>query len=178
MGIYVQNMYAEYGTHWQENLFYTHIFSIPLFLPLQGSLMSQYRSLQGSPPPQIPPQFIPYLPLEAQKIVLKMSTSLLHLFLNSLTQCVCITGVNMLASRSSAVTVTIVLNVRKLVSFMLSVWIFGNHLSNLMMIGAAIVFASGALYGWESSTRGKNRQAKATATPNGEARQKAQHVAS
>ena len=171
-------MYAKYGTHWQENLFYTHIFSIPLFLPLQGSLMAQYRALQGSPPPQLPPQVIPYLPLVAQKMVLKMPTSLLHLVLNSLTQCVCITGVNMLASRSSAVTVTIVLNVRKLVSFMLSVWIFGNHLSNLMIIGAAIVFAAGALYGWESSVRGKNQQAKPVATQNRRAKQKAQHGAS
>jgi drug/metabolite transporter (DMT)-like permease len=173
MGIYVQNMYAEYGNHWQENLFYTHIFSIPLFLPLQGTLMAQYRSLQGSPPPQLPPQLIPYLPLAAQKLVLKMPTSLLHLFLNSLTQCVCITGVNMLASRSSAVTVTIVLNIRKLVSFMLSVWIFGNHLSNLMIIGAAIVFAAGALYGWESSVRGKKTRPKTVATQNGNAKQKA-----
>lgn len=168
MGIYVQNMYAEHGTHWQENLFYSHIFSIPFFLPFQSSLMGQYQSLQNSSPPQIPTQIIPYIPTIAQKMVLKIPTSVFHLLLNSLTQCLCITGVNLLGSRSSAVTVTIVLNIRKLVSFMLSVWLFGNTLSNTMIVGATIVFASGALYGLDSSVRRKKpEQPKAAAVKNG-----------
>lgn len=66
----------------------------------------------------------------------------------------------MLGSRSSAVTVTIVLNVRKLISFMLSVWIFGNHMSALMAAGAALVFGAGALYGWETSVGIKAREAR------------------
>jgi UDP-xylose/UDP-N-acetylglucosamine transporter B4 len=54
--------------------------------------------------------------------------------------------------------VTIVLNIRKLVSFILSTWIFGHHLSPMMMLGSALVFGSGALYGWETSWRLPNER--------------------
>jgi len=49
--------------------------------------------------------------------------------------------------------VTIVLNIRKLVSFLISVWLFGNPMGGLMKLGAAIVFGAGALYGWETTSR-------------------------
>jgi hypothetical protein len=158
MGIYVQDMYAKYGNHWQENLFYSHIFSIPLFLPLQPMLMEQYQRLMDSPSPAIPGQMAMYLPSIATDLVSKLSKPIYHLALNSITQLVCITGVNLLGSTSSAVTVTIVLNIRKLVSWMLSIWIFGNHLSGLMVVGAALVFGAGALYGWETTVGIKSRK--------------------
>jgi drug/metabolite transporter (DMT)-like permease len=160
MGIYVQDTYAQYGNHWQENLFYSHVFSLPLFLPLQHILAQQFDHLKHSPPPLIPAQLLPYIPFSIQRFISVTPTSIYHLVLNSVTQLVCITGVNMLGSRSSAVTVTIVLNVRKLVSFMLSVWIFGNHMSMLMAAGAALVFGAGALYGWETSVGMRSRAAE------------------
>jgi hypothetical protein len=160
MGIYVQDTYAQYGNHWRENLFYSHVFSLPLFIPLQPLLAKQYNQLRQSPPPQIPAQLLPYIPFNIQRLISLTPTSLYHLALNSITQLVCITGVNLLGSRSSAVTVTIVLNVRKLISFMLSVWIFGNPMSSLMAVGAALVFGAGALYGWETSVGIKARAEK------------------
>ena len=75
--------------------------------------------------------------------------------LNSLTQLACIRGVNLLAARSSALTVTIVLNVRKLVSLFLSIWLFGNQLAPGVLLGAAVVFGSGLLYAYEGQTRAK-----------------------
>ena len=74
---------------------------------------------------------------------------LVALLANAITQYVCIRGVNLLAARASALTVTIVLNIRKLVSLLLSVWLFDHILSDGVVLGAAIVFASGALYAWE-----------------------------
>ena len=68
---------------------------------------------------------------------------------NAMTQYACIRGVNRLAARSSALTVTIVLNVRKLVSLLLSIWLFGNSLSVGVLVGATLVFGSGALYARE-----------------------------
>jgi drug/metabolite transporter (DMT)-like permease len=64
----------------------------------------------------------------------------------------------MLSANTSAVTVTIVLNIRKLVSFLISVWLFGNPMGGLMKLGAAIVFGAGALYGWETTSRIPNRR--------------------
>ncbi len=80
--------------------------------------------------------------------------------LNSLTQLACIRGVNLLAAKSSALTVTIVLNVRKLVSLFLSIWLFGNRLAPGVLVGAAVVFGSGGLYAWEGSTREGGKKGK------------------
>ncbi len=73
----------------------------------------------------------------------------LALAANAYTQYACIRGVNRLAARSSALTVTVVLNVRKLASLLLSVWLFGHRLAPGVAAGAAVVFAAGALYAWE-----------------------------
>ena len=45
--------------------------------------------------------------------------------------------------------VSIVLNVRKLVSLFVSIWLFGNKLPFGVMIGAAVVFGSAGVWGWE-----------------------------
>ncbi|PGH11813.1 hypothetical protein AJ80_06971 [Polytolypa hystricis UAMH7299] len=76
---------------------------------------------------------------------------IVYLLLNALTQYVCIRGVHLLSAKSSSLTVTIVLNVRKLVSLMLSVYMFGNVLVGGMLGGAAVVFGAGALYAYEGA---------------------------
>lgn len=160
MGVYVQDVYAEHGTHWDENLFYSHFLSIPLFLPLAGTLRSQWASLANTPPmPAL--AYSPFLPSILQQAFSKIPHAIINLSVNALTQLLCITGVNLLGATSSAVTVTIVLNVRKLVSFMLSIWLFGNELSFMMGFGAFLVFAAGAGYGWETNVGMKRRTAKA-----------------
>ena len=73
---------------------------------------------------------------------------ILFLLMNGLTQYVCIRGVNQLSAKTSSLTVGIVLNVRKLVSLLLSIWLFGNKLDTGVLVGAAIVFVGGALYAW------------------------------
>ena len=165
MGIYVQDTYAQYGNHWRENLFYSHLFSIPLFMPLQPTLSAQCMRLQMSSAIALPPSMAAQMPSPALALMSKVPRAVMHLAINSITQLVCITGVNLLGARSSAVTVTIVLNVRKLVSFMLSIWLFGNKMSGLMLVGATLVFGSGALYGWETSVRLKRKQAQETKKP-------------
>jgi solute carrier family 35 (UDP-xylose/UDP-N-acetylglucosamine transporter), member B4 len=69
-------------------------------------------------------------------------------------------GVNMLASRSSALTVTIVLNIRKLVSLLLSIYLFGNKLSLMVMVGAMVVFGGGGMYAVESQRVNKQKWKK------------------
>ncbi|KAF2397582.1 UAA transporter [Trichodelitschia bisporula] len=160
MGIYVQDMYAAHGNHWDENLFYCHLFSLPLFIPLHDTLRSQYTRLAASPPLLLPQPMAALLPIGIQKLIAMIPHSVFNLAVNSLTQLACITGVNLLGAKSSAVTVTIALNVRKLVSFMLSIWLFGNTLSDLMVVGAALVFGAGALYGWETTVGIKRRKTK------------------
>ncbi|KAF2436473.1 UAA transporter [Tothia fuscella] len=163
MGVYVQDIYADHGKHWDENLFYSHFLSLPMFLPLLPTLRTQFIRLQQSPqfiPPQALSSSIPHWLI---KNLPHTPRSVYMLFLNSITQLACITGVNLLGANSSAVTVTIVLNVRKLVSWILSIWMFGNRLSGMMVVGAVLVFGSGALYGWETNIGIKRRERREVA---------------
>lgn len=175
MGVYVQETYATYGADWKENLFYSHFLSLPFFLPLSGSLRRQYARLSSTHPLDMSTrplaEAVPalrYLPEQVlglgQDALSTMPRGLLFLLINAITQLVCISGVNLLSAKASAVTVTIVLNVRKLVSFIFSTYIFGHHLTGKMIVGAMLVFGSGALYGWETSWRLPQSRAKATKT--------------
>jgi dolichyl-phosphate-mannose-protein mannosyltransferase len=158
MGIYVQDIYAEYGNHWKANLFYSHFFSLPLFLQLYPTLHSQFLRLSASHPFSVPPAVATAFPSTVSNALASTSEAVVYLTANAVTQLLCITGVNMLSANTSAVTVTIVLNIRKLVSFLISVWLFGNPMGGLMKLGAAIVFGAGALYGWETTSRIPNRR--------------------
>ncbi|KAK6379800.1 uncharacterized protein PV06_00321 [Exophiala oligosperma] len=79
-------------------------------------------------------------------LALHVPRPVLLLVLNAATQLLCIVGVNRLSAQSSSLTVSIVLNIRKLASLLLSIWLFGNQLPSGVMVGAAIVFLGGALY--------------------------------
>jgi drug/metabolite transporter (DMT)-like permease len=167
MGVYTQDVYAAHGKHWNENLFYSHAFSLPLFLPLWSTLQGQWMSVQNTPP--LPPTSAVYdIPL-LQTLFGNVPQGVVFLFGNALTQMACIGGVNLLSAGASAVTVTIVLNIRKLVSFILSIILFGNPLGGQMITGAILVFGSGALYGYETTVRmpAKRRAAEEKAKANG-----------
>lgn len=151
MGAYVEDIYREYGNHWTANLFYSHLLSIPMFANFTPVLYRQFTRLQSSHPFHLPASIATSVPPLVNKALASTSQHVVYLTANAVTQLLCITGVNMLSANTSAVTVTIVLNIRKLVSFLLSVWLFGNEMSGLMQVGAAMVFGAGALYGWETS---------------------------
>lgn len=151
MGAYVEDIYIEYGNHWKANLFYSHLLSLPLFANFAPILYNQFTRLQASHPFEVPPSIAATLPPTFNKALASTSQLVIYLTANAVTQLLCITGVNILSANTSAVTVTVVLNIRKLVSFLLSIWLFGNQMSGLMKVGAAMVFGAGALYGWETS---------------------------
>ena len=162
MGLYTEETYRIYGPQWKENLFYSHLLSIPLFAPFFPSLWRQFSKLAHSAPLRLPVPSLKDYPALAAEVRrglegLEVPSQLWYLALNVLTQYACIRGVNLLAAASSALTVTIVLNVRKLVSLLLSIWLFGNRLSTGTLIGAIIVFAAGGLYSLDSRKRAPAR---------------------
>lgn len=181
MGIYVQDTYAAYGANWKENLFYSHFLSLPFFLPLSSTLQRQYGRLAATPtrnqtsnPLNLLTIFTPAKSAlhPEQGILGKIDSTIMEyvnnmpigigaLVTNAITQLACISGVNLLSAQASAVTVTIVLNIRKLVSFVISTIYYGHKLSGMMVFGAALVFGSGALYGWETSWRIPQQKRKA-----------------
>lgn len=66
-----------------------------------------------------------------------------------------------MGSSVTALTVTIVLNIRKLASLLLSIWLFGNRLNQMVLVGAALVFLGGGLYGWEGARINQKKKEEA-----------------
>lgn len=171
MGLYTEETYKEYGPHWRENLFYSHLLALPLFTPFLPSMRRQFLKLAASPPLGMPTyDSISNIP-QGVRVGLDsvyIPSQLAFLVMNVLTQYTCIRGVNLLASAASALTVTIVLNVRKLISLLLSIWLFGNELSPGTMFGAVIVFFAGGMYGLEGN-RNSGRSRHRASVSNGKA---------
>lgn len=224
-GVYADRLYATHGnTHWREALLYSHMLSLPFFLPTYSQLSAQFRAFMSSPSmlsdidrfssaadalqethhgllmndnnnilannivknatvalshmaaaimspsPSSSSMMAASTPLSTtlhqtstsissiltasagpgnvlDAILSRTPSKIFYLIINALTQYICIRGVYLLAAKSSSLTVTIVLNIRKLVSLLLSIYIFGNSLASGVLIGAGFVFLGGALYG-------------------------------
>ncbi|KAF8075844.1 UAA transporter [Lyophyllum atratum] len=127
---------------WQESMFYLHFLALPMFLSVRSDLTAQITALNAGPrisfplPLRTPPPFLAsllpsnssYLSLAPESassapstLVLAFPTAYLPLLLNTLTQLLCVAGVHRLTTRVPALTVTLVLVVRKAVSLVLSV---------------------------------------------------------
>ncbi|KAJ5212748.1 uncharacterized protein N7498_004394 [Penicillium cinerascens] len=171
-GIYADRLYATYGRdHWKEALFYSHTLSLPLFLTSYPQLSSQWRVVSSTPSllstfPQGGSSDVASTAMgntafsvlatvqkhaPVQLALDKLPIQVAFLIMNALTQYLCIRGVHLLSAKSSSLTVTVVLNVRKLVSLLLSIYLFGNHLGSGVLVGAVLVFVGGGLYGFEGA---------------------------
>ncbi|EPX74280.1 NST UDP-N-acetylglucosamine transporter [Schizosaccharomyces octosporus yFS286] len=143
MGLLLEDTYKKYNASWRESLFYTHAFSIPFFLPLLGSIRRQWMLLFTDSK-------------SSNLYFFGMPPAFWYICLNTLAQYVCVRGVNSLGSQSSALTVTIILNIRKFVSLCLSILLFGNRLSGAVVLGACLVFGSSATYVYSRPTAKQN----------------------
>lgn len=173
MGIYTELTYSKYGRHWHENLFYQHFLSIPMFYPFLLSLLEQFKKLVYSEPIQLSPSLYQFLHMRANSTFgsgdhllppmaltpsvfgVSFPKHVVNLAVNAGTQFACIRGVNALSARTSALGVSIALNVRKLVSLCVSLWLFGNKLPPGVFLGAVIVFGSTSIWAWEGQRLGK-----------------------
>ncbi|RDA85054.1 hypothetical protein CP533_0897 [Ophiocordyceps camponoti-saundersi (nom. inval.)] len=146
LGLHTEKIYELYGPQWRENLFYSHLLSLPLFSPFVPSMARVLGRMAASEKIAIP---APFLAAGMAGLPIQLA----YLATNVITQFACIRGVNLLAANASALTVTIVLSVRKLVSLIVSIWLFGNTLPKGTLVGAVIVFSSGALYSMDSRSK-------------------------
>jgi drug/metabolite transporter (DMT)-like permease len=94
---------------------------------------------------------IPRLFLKTVEVPLEI----LLLIINAVTQLLCVRGVNLLISTSSALSVCMILNFRKLINLLLSVRVLGTHMSAGFIFGAALVFGSIVLYAVDEHRRRK-----------------------
>ncbi|ANZ73718.1 BA75_01696T0 [Komagataella pastoris] len=120
MALYTETTYKKYGkSTWMVNLFYQHAFALPLFLFVSLNLKREFEhftSNHGS------------------------------LLINCLTQFLCVAGVNKTASLYNAVTLSIILMIRKLVSLLISCYFFDNSFNAMGYFGIFMVVVGTALY--------------------------------
>lgn len=162
MGLYTDDMYSMHGrsnTIAAETLFYSHTLSLPFFAAQVRPLIGEFYSIVAlstrnqpsiKPEPSIITQYLPISPLSPFNHF-SLPLPVVLLLLNAFTQLLCIVGVNRLSAQSSSLTVSIVLNIRKLASLLLSIWLFGNRLPAGVILGATVVFVGGALYALPAS---------------------------
>lgn len=171
-GIYADRLYSTYGRdHWKEALFYSHALSLPVFLTSYPQLLGQWQVVASSPSLLshldsklssgmmsrevksstfwVLVQVCQIKPVQA--LLRHVPVQVAYLAMNALTQYLCIRGVHLLSAKSSSLTVTIFLNIRKLVSLLLSIYLFGNNLAGGVLMGATLVFIGGGLYGFEGA---------------------------
>lgn len=142
LSAYDERIYMKYDKHWEENMFYCHLLSLPLFIiSNHNKLLNTAKALMIYSSPRYNLFTVPRWNRH-----IYISHSVLVLITNLVAQSICITGVNILSSHTNALTLSVVLLVRKFVSLLLSVIFFNNRLSKTSYIGITIVFFGAFLY--------------------------------
>jgi solute carrier family 35 (UDP-xylose/UDP-N-acetylglucosamine transporter), member B4 len=147
---------------WQESMFYLHFLALPMFLSIRHDLASQFRIINAGPTVTLSLISI----TSTRTSLFSFPQAYVPLLLNTLTQLLCVAGVHRLTTRVSALTVTLVLVVRKAASFIISVlWLQGagkrvaddgEGVLTLRMIwfGAALVLVGTVGYSVGSDSKG------------------------
>lgn len=133
MGLYNESLVKIYGNQWRENLFYSHFLALPLFLIVSPQLKNELDAIIRSPE-------------QVEWFHIHIPAQLVRLGLVVVTQYICIRGVNRLTGQMSSLSVTVVLLVRKCLSLLISVMLFGNSFNVYGIIGACMVFGGAIQY--------------------------------
>ncbi|KAL5531339.1 hypothetical protein ACEPAG_4216 [Sanghuangporus baumii] len=133
LGVLQEQTYNKYGPCWREGVFYTHLLSLPMFAFLTKGIREGIELL-GSAKDHIPNAYLVFA-------------------VNLMTQLLCVSGVNQLASRVSSVSTNLVLTSRKALSLWLSVWLFGSEWNYGLVTGAVLVFLGSILYACVTTRR-------------------------
>lgn len=133
MGIIQEKTYTQFGKHPKESLFYNHFLPLPGFIFLASDI-SHHVSLFNQTTPV--------------SVGLGFSIPQMWLFLigNLLTQYICIRSVFILTTECSALSVTLVVTLRKFVSLILSIFYFHNPFTHLHWIGTSLTFVGVILF--------------------------------
>lgn len=164
---------------WQESLFYLHFLAMPMFVSVRKDLIAQFRAVHSGPKLLIPlslvanQQSMPWLsyplvyhPTAADASMLsaiQIPTAYFPLLLNTFTQLLCASGVHRLTGKVSSLTVTLTLVVRKAVSLLISVLLYGDDVARgnmRMWCGAALVLVGTVGYsiGGSKKVESKNKK--------------------
>lgn len=134
MGIFQETLYKQFGKHPKEALFYNHCLPLPGFLLLSTDIYRHCVYFNQSTPMEVP------------VVGLTMPIMWFYLFMNVITQYVCIRGVFILTTECASLTVTLVVTLRKFLSLIFSIIYFQNPFTVWHWMGTAVVFLGTLLY--------------------------------
>lgn len=132
MGIYQEQLYERYGKHPREALYVTHLLPLPGFLLLHQNIWQHLVIVSNTEPIQL--------------VSIDVPIAWIYLIANCLSQYLCIGSVYVLTTECSALTVSLVLTLRKFVSLLFSIVYFQNPFTIYHWIGTAMVFAGTMLF--------------------------------
>uniref|UniRef100_A0A158P6L9 UAA transporter n=1 Tax=Angiostrongylus cantonensis TaxID=6313 RepID=A0A158P6L9_ANGCA len=114
LAICQQRMYENYGKHPEEAMFVTHAVSLPFFAFMGVDIVAAVRKFNASPP------------LELAGATIPVPSLWMDLLLSCILQYYCIRFVYRLNAEVEALTVTLVVTLRKFLSLVVSIWWFQN----------------------------------------------------
>jgi UDP-xylose/UDP-N-acetylglucosamine transporter B4 len=147
-----------YGEAPFEMLFYFHFFSLPAFFFCVPSLPGVFARWTASHSTALELQRnwgVSAAALAAAqagplgllaRAALSLPIMWMHVALNCATQFVCLTGVYTLIGQADQLTVNVALTVRKFLSLMLSIWVFGNKFTGAHWLGAVLVIGGSTYF--------------------------------
>ncbi|EGC39968.1 hypothetical protein DICPUDRAFT_74467 [Dictyostelium purpureum] len=135
LGLIQESTYRLYGKdrHY-ETIFYSHLLSLPFFLFLKDDIIQHILINNQSQLLELPFGLGEYPSLWV------------YLIINVITQYVCIQGVFILTGKTSTLTCTLVISIRKFISIIISVIYFKNDLTFLLFISTCLVFIGTFMY--------------------------------
>jgi len=147
LGLFQEWSYSQYGKdHYKESMFYSHALALPFFAFLWEDI-TRHSQLYTESAPVVIPGLNLYIP-----------NLWLYLLANVLTQYICIRGVFTLTGKTTSLTCTLVLSVRKFVSLIFSVWYFSNPFTLHHWIGTFLVFLGTTLYSWPDAKKVESKK--------------------
>ncbi|KJH41135.1 UAA transporter family protein [Dictyocaulus viviparus] len=129
LAICQQQLYKSYGKHPEEAMFITHAVSLPLFSFFGADIMAAAK------------KFCESTPFRLAGITTPIPSLWVDLLLSCILQYYCIKFVYRLNAEVEALTVTLVVTLRKFLSLVISIWWFENPFTLQHWIGALFVFA-------------------------------------
>jgi len=136
LGQFQENAYLHYGKVWQENMFYTHALSLPMFLIGSGDIIRHIGILINQAPVLI-------LTLGGYPIYWSLFSILI---INVFSQYLCLMGVYIVTSNSGTLTCNFAITIRKFVSLIISVFFFNHSFTLSQWIFSGVAFVGVYLY--------------------------------
>lgn len=148
----------QFGRAPREAMFYMHTMSLPLFALTLPDLLARASAWSASGPTgevlmeKLAASALGALPLLKPLLgvaLLPISwvpVMWTYVAINVVSQYVCVAGVYRLTSFADPLTVNVTLTVRKFVSLLLSIWLFGNTFTIPHWVGACLVFGGAMWY--------------------------------